>query len=123
MISVFGGKLTTYRAMAQRVVDLAARQLGRGHLRCRTEDISLGDGERERVIFNISKESAKMQSRLTAELPHLVAEVVYAARYEMAMTVEDVLERRTRIAVLTRERGRECRDLVETILRAERDRK
>jgi glycerol-3-phosphate dehydrogenase len=41
-------------------------------------------------------------------LPHIEAEVIYAARHEMAATVEDVLSRRTRIALLTRDNGAAC---------------
>lgn len=119
MISVFGGKLTTYRAMAQRVVDLVVKQSGRGELRCCTENIPLGGAARQDAIVAIAAESAELQTRLESDVPNIAAEVVYAARHEMAMTVEDVLERRTRIAILAKDGGAECREWVRRLLTRE----
>jgi glycerol-3-phosphate dehydrogenase len=52
-------------------------------------------------------------------LPHIEAEVVYAARYEMTATVEDVLARRTRITLLASDNGRSCAMRVAALIGAE----
>jgi glycerol-3-phosphate dehydrogenase len=119
MISVFGGKLTTYRAMAERVVDLAARRLGGATAPCCTHSISLRDDARETEVTRIAAQSADLRLQLVKGLPYTAAEVVYAARHEMAMTVEDVIERRTRIAMLARDGGNQCRALVKKVLESE----
>lgn len=139
MISVFGGKLTTYRAIAERVGDLVSRQLGVS-AKSSTEKILLtgnetatpANGLPNEVVTHLRAtyggncgtllkiaEVAEARQRLVADLPCIAAEAVYAARHEMAMTVEDVLERRTRIAILAQDGGEECRALVEKILKRE----
>src|SRR5262249_61540310 len=45
LITIAGGKLTTYRRMAERVVDLVAERLGRRDLPCRTAEVKLPGGE------------------------------------------------------------------------------
>ncbi len=142
LISIIGGKLTTYRHMAERVVDRAARHLARyfgvraSARSSRTATISLtgpisreSDSARISEEFGVSGEtvlhlirtyggnastvlriasSGDLKEKLSAELPHVRAEAVYAARHEMAVRVEDFLNRRTRIALLTRDHGSEC---------------
>lgn len=143
MITIIGGKLTTYRRMAERAVDLAARKLeikSRMNRRSLTERIELAGGRLDRdvkteaeqaasdygvgvetaihlietyggnfrAVLEIASESDELKNRLAADLPHIEAEVVYAARAEMAATVEDFLSRRTRIALVARDHGRSC---------------
>jgi glycerol-3-phosphate dehydrogenase len=140
LISIIGGKLTTYRKMAEQAVDIVARRLGRP-TRSVTREIELAGGampEREwkeaarraatefhipaetaehlirsyggnyREVLEITRTSADLKANLIAGLPHIEAEVVYAARSEMAATVEDFLARRTRIALLARDHGQSC---------------
>jgi len=141
LISMIGGKLTTYRRIAERVVDRVMERLGRARGKCMTGQIELAGGVlsdaqmkdesprmaaeyalpvetvehlmhkyagNSRVILEITRESPDLRSPLIEGLPHIAAEVVYAARYEMAMTVEDFLARRTRIALLSRDHGSGC---------------
>ena len=49
-------------------------------------------------------------------LPYVEAEVVYAARHELAVKVDDVLERRTRASVETRDGGRSAAARIEELL-------
>jgi glycerol-3-phosphate dehydrogenase len=65
-------------------------------------------GGNYRVILELTRESEELKSTLIDGLPHIEAEVVYAARYEMAATVEDLLSRRTRIELLAHDHGRSC---------------
>jgi len=58
-----------------------------------------------RAVLEIAGESAELRERLIEGLPHIAAEAVYAARYEMAATAADFLVRRTRISLLARDHG------------------
>ncbi len=121
VISVTGGKLTTYREMAEHSVDAALEQLGR-RARCRTKSLKLlgAAGFRE---LDADSPDAHLASRFGGEmtalktliagdtslgeplvegLPYVRAEAVYAVRYEMALTLDDVLTRRTRARLFDR---------------------
>lgn len=104
MISIAGGKLTTYRTMAAEVTDLAMRRLGRKAVPCRTGDIPLGV-QRARGVAEFIRQSPELGHPVVPGLPHTLAEVAYAAREEMAVFPEDIFHRRTRIALLDREHG------------------
>jgi len=145
LISIIGGKLTTWRRMAERVVDLVARKLERsgrsitasihlansaslaGNLKeaatefdvpvAIVEHLMQSYGGNFRAVLEIARESEELKRTLIHGLPHIEAEVVYAARSEMAMTAEDFLSRRTRIALLAPDGGRECAARVETLMR------
>ncbi len=112
VIRVTGGKLTTYREMAQDAVDEALRQLG-AKARCRTArlplrgaprgaDRSSGDrltrryGTAATQIARLIEVDASLGNPLVAGLAYTRAEAVHAARHEMALTLCDVLLRRTR---------------------------
>ncbi|HUP76229.1 MAG TPA: glycerol-3-phosphate dehydrogenase/oxidase [Acidimicrobiales bacterium] len=118
LITVTGGKLTTYRRMAKHSIDPAIHLLGmRGH-RCLTKKVPLVGAERlARGVADVhlaqrygSEAGAvvalarqpELARPLIPGLPYLRAEVVFAARYEMAQTVDDVLSRRTRARILAR---------------------
>ncbi|MFN0088054.1 MAG: glycerol-3-phosphate dehydrogenase/oxidase [Blastocatellia bacterium] len=140
LISISGGKLTTYRRMAEHTVDLAARRLrerfdlssadsrtketklsgaalGReafedaaGQL-ARTEHVPI-DAARHLIqtygsnypqLVELLREDERLRRPLVEGLPHRAAEIVYAARYEMALTLTDALTRRTRLAMLAGE--------------------
>ncbi|MEK6288996.1 MAG: glycerol-3-phosphate dehydrogenase [Acidobacteriota bacterium] len=157
LITITGGKLTTWRRMAERVVDSVGRRLEtidgvrrpRAH-RSVTENIQLaggtpqGDARKEaraatefgidvatvehlmgtygsnyRVILELTRESEELKTTLIDGLPHIVAEAVYAARFEMAATVEDFLSRRTRIELLVSDHGRSCAMRVSSLLERE----
>jgi len=155
LITITGGKLTTWRRMAERVVDLTVTALEkidgtrrpRAH-RSVTTRIKLAgwgsDGDRQAEaaaaaaqfgvdssvvehliatyggnycdVLKLSHEADELKSILIEGLPHIAAEVVYAARYEMATDVEDFLSRRTRIDLLARDHGRSCAARVSSLL-------
>ncbi|HEV3352777.1 MAG TPA: glycerol-3-phosphate dehydrogenase/oxidase [Acidimicrobiales bacterium] len=118
LITVTGGKLTTYRRMAADTVDAAASVLGRGG-RCRTARLPLRGAEGfeavtdEHLSSRYGSEARTVQAMVAADpslgqplipsLPYLRAEAVYAARYEMAHQLDDVLARRTRALLLARD--------------------
>lgn len=115
LITVTGGKLTTYRVMAADAVDAACAELG-SPAPCRTRDLPLaGAGPvapgtsahlAERYGAAAGDVTALIAARpdlalpLVPGLPYLRAEAVYAVRHEMALTLDDVLSRRTRARLL-----------------------
>jgi len=118
LITVTGGKLTTYRRMSEETIDRAIRALGRHGHRCLTARVPLvgaTDVDRSRAdphlaprfgteaaaVLALSRQ-AGLERPLIPGLPYLRAEVVFAARHEMARTVDDVLSRRTRARILAR---------------------
>ncbi len=139
VVTVTGGKLTTYREMAEDAVDEVLRLLGRRR-RCRTRRLRLLGGERsmrvaapgtveahlaERhgtlaaAVAELAAEDPSLAVPLVEGLPYLRAEVVYAARHEMARSVDDVLSRRTRARLLDRQASIAAADDVARLLAAE----
>ncbi|MDQ4091352.1 MAG: glycerol-3-phosphate dehydrogenase/oxidase [Actinomycetota bacterium] len=119
VVTIAGGKLTTYRAMAEDTVDEVEAVIGRHRTRSRTAMLKLrgatigddgsGDdhlrsryGSEARVVRAMIAGDPSLAEPLVPTLPYLRAEAVYAARYEMARTLDDVLARRTRSAILAR---------------------
>jgi glycerol-3-phosphate dehydrogenase len=114
LVTIAGGKWTTYRKMAQDTIDQAATVAGLNINECVTENLRIHgwlknvDKEdplhyygSDRVEINkLIKEHPKLEDKLHDRLPYLKAEVVWGVRNEMAMTVEDVLARRTRALLL-----------------------
>jgi glycerol-3-phosphate dehydrogenase len=114
LLNIAGGKWTTYRNMAEDCVNHAAI-LGRLPEReCVTTRISIHGfhtqaqkfghlsvyGSDATAIQELMRRDPELARPLTAALPCVGAEVVWAVRYEMARTVEDVLCRRTRALFL-----------------------
>jgi glycerol-3-phosphate dehydrogenase len=122
VVTVTGGKLTTYRKMAADTVDEVLRALGQNARRLRPsptrrlplrgaagfdrisdEHLRSRYGSEARVITAMVEADPSLGEPLVPGLPYLRAEAVYAARYEMAHTLEDVLSRRTRALLLARD--------------------
>jgi glycerol-3-phosphate dehydrogenase len=123
VVTVTGGKLTTYRKMAQDTVDAVVRELGESphRRRCVTKHLPLlGATSKTRDPVTMAQPHAHLLTRYgseapnvlalaeghpellepaVADLPYTRAELVYAAREEMARTLGDVLARRTRAAI------------------------
>ena len=128
MITVTGGKLTTYREMAEDAVDAAVRAMSSageplprrarrsrtrslalrgaaGWREARKRDAHLGGryGGEAAVVEAMIAADRTMAEPLVPGLPYLRAEALYGARYEMATTLDDVLSRRTRSRLLGRD--------------------
>lgn len=113
LLTIVGGKWTTYRHMAEDAVNHAAT-LGRlPEVACGTAslkvhgwsaDEGLGAlqvyGADVAAVRSLAASSPGLGARLHPALPYLAAEVVWAVREEMARTVEDALARRTRALLL-----------------------
>ena len=114
LITITGGKWTTYRQMAEETVNAA---IGVGKLPYRiaiTKTLSLHGfkesvewtdpffvyGSDANLVRALTKEDSAWKEILDPRLPYIGAEVIWATRNEMARTVEDVLARRTRALFL-----------------------
>lgn len=90
LITITGGKWTTYRRMAEDAVNKAI-DIGRlNRAVCRTEDLPIQPPHNRSVT----------SEKLHPDLPYTREDVIHAVREEMARTVEDVLARRTRALFL-----------------------
>ena len=133
VVSITGGKLTTYRIMAAEVVDVVAERLGQRGARQPTRDAPLPGGDLAFIDQAIAAaERATADSELAnhlvhsygsrwstvadeiatgtggerlAGLPYTIGEMRYCVRHEMAFTVADLLLRRTHLAFETRDHG------------------
>ena len=129
LLTITGGKLTTWRRMAKAVVDRMAMREDRD-LPCRTAELPLGmeatdsdleapegidpsslpEGHRSQLAFRYghaartvlaaAAESPELAGPIVAGRPDLLAEVAIAARHEQARSLPDVLLRRTRLGIL-----------------------
>jgi len=124
LVTITGGKLTTWRRMAKMAIDRIVEREGR-EAPCRTHEIPLGqpidaeqmphvDGVDEssyalfahrygfaaRELLALADERADLCCPIVPGLPDLLAEAVFSAQHEQAMTVADVLLRRTRLGLL-----------------------
>lgn len=117
LVTVLGGKLTTYRRMAENAVDrvLAVNMMWSGE--CQTRDLPLvGAASRGRLeavtaderlvqrygmeaadVLALAEDRPELRERVVPELPVIRAELVWALRHELALTAEDLIDRRTRI--------------------------
>lgn len=131
LISALGGKWTTSRHLAQQVVDLCLRKLGRPAQPCltatsplpgampdfpeflddmrrkyphtgnsRIEHLARAYGAKMHNIMALILEDAAMAAPLAPHLTETAAEIRYAARHELAITLEDAVFRRTGLCTL-----------------------
>lgn len=115
LVTITGGKWTTYRLMARDAVDRAASAAGLPSRPCRTESLRLQgwtalDPSRDRLVAAYGSDAAILKDwikerpewgeRLHPAFPSTAAEVVWSARREWARSVADVLARRTRCLLL-----------------------
>jgi glycerol-3-phosphate dehydrogenase len=144
LLTITGGKWTTYRKMALDAVERAIRIGGlaprsasrtaglplRGAGRYRAEGhqeleraglasdvarhLNRAFGDRATEVADLAAQG--YGERLVPGYPHIEAEVLYAAREEMACTADDVLARRTRLSFLNEEAARQARGRVEELL-------
>ena len=135
LLSVTGGKLTTYRSMAASVVDQVVRALGATAHRAPTHRTSLPGGDMRslteetdraastiglaplaahlvrmygtawRAVWTIVGSNPALSAPVVPTLPYIVAELHYAVEQEMALTLGDLLLRRLHVAFETRDHG------------------
>lgn len=110
LVTIAGGKWTTYRKMAQDTIDAAIDTGGLSHAPCITPKLALHDGASE--VEAIGKARPELTRRLHPDFPYTLADAVNGFRNEMARTADDVLFRRTRIGFLDSRATQACRQEV-----------
>jgi glycerol-3-phosphate dehydrogenase len=105
VITLTGGKLTTYRAVAAEVVDRVLKRLRRPAVPSTTASTSLPGAELHARVVQAVADDPELAARISPELPYRKAALVIAAREEMGETLGDLLIRRTRIAFQAADRG------------------
>jgi len=132
LLTITGGKWTTYRHMAEDCVDHAITLGKLKDAPCITKNLrihgyledsaALGSlevyGSDAEAIQTLARKP-RLAARLHPELPYIAAEVVWAARAEMARTVEDVLARHTRALFLNARAAMEMAEATAKLLAAE----
>lgn len=149
LISIMGGKWTTYRAMAEDTIDAVQSHLGLPKKESATADHPLAGSEgytpdywstlvseyeisadsaqhlaakfgtRASDVLRLTHETPDLRNPLLNGLPALRTEIVYCIRNEMAVTIEDILFRRTGVQLHSWRAAVEAAPAVATILRAE----
>jgi glycerol-3-phosphate dehydrogenase len=124
LITITGGKLTTWRRMAKLAVDRLVERDGR-QAPCRTHEIPLGAaidpaglprvpgvppqayeslasryGHAAQTVLGTASERGELAQVILSGVPDLLAEAPFAARHEQARSVGDVLLRRTRLGLI-----------------------
>lgn len=125
LVSIVGGKLTTARQMAEQTINAASKIIGTSR-RCTTKkafllgaagydtqaivasggiEAHLGEryGTEARFVSDLMAERPALAQNIVEGLPYTGAEVIYAVRHELALTIDDILSRRMRARLMARD--------------------
>jgi glycerol-3-phosphate dehydrogenase len=129
LVTVAGGKYTTYRVMAEDAVDAIAGYLEKRIPDSATASIPLvgaAPHEDDRLhsrygtltddIQDLIASDSRMGDKVVEDAPYLLAEIEYAASHEGALHLDDVLTRRTRISIETPDRGVDAAPRVASVM-------
>ncbi len=133
LLTIAGGKWTTYRLMGKVCVNYAISLAGLESKPCITEQLNIhgfhktpekfGEfalyGSDAPAIQDLMRTDHMLKERLHPALPARVIEVIWAVRFEAARTVDDVLARRTRSLLLNARAARETASKVASIMARE----
>lgn len=133
LLTIAGGKWTTYRKMAESCVSHAVTLAQLDERPCVTERLNIHGHHQHSARFGalavygsdameieeLAKKRPELAERLHPDLDLVAAQVVWAVREEMALSVEDVLSRRTRCLLLNAKASVECAPKVAKLMAAE----
>ncbi len=135
LITITGGKWTTYRQMAEDTLSKAIKLRKLDKRECKTRHLSIhGNIPKEQVdmanplyvygsditaIQNLQLEKPEYAEKIHPDYNYTTAEVIWAMRNEMALTLEDVLARRIRLLFLDARAAIECAPKVAIIMAKE----
>ncbi len=135
LISIIGGKWTTYRKMGEDVIDKAIKVHGIPFKKSKTRSLRIhGSNDSEKLplknhlyiygsdmdeIIDLQKEKKEYLNKIHPKYDFTIAEVIWSVRHEMARTVEDVLARRVRLLFLDARAAIEASSLVAKIIAEE----
>ncbi|MBO6537427.1 MAG: glycerol-3-phosphate dehydrogenase/oxidase [Balneolaceae bacterium] len=135
LVTITGGKWTTYRKMAEDTIDQAVLVAGLQESPCVTENLRIHGwlknvdmnnhlhvyGSDRVGIDRLIKEEPELGERIHPNLPYMKAEIVWAINNEMAITIDDILSRRTRMLLLDAQAALDSAELVAQYLARELD--
>lgn len=135
LITITGGKWTTFRRMAQDTVNKAISIGKLPNMTCKTKNLRIHGvmeslnkathlyiyGSDQFAIQQLIKELPELGEKLHQRLEYTKAEIIWAIRYEMARTVEDILARRVRALFLDARAAIEIAPIVASMLAKELD--
>ncbi len=130
MVTITGGKWTTYRSMGKHAIDKAVANCGLEKKTCITESIKIHgyshEADQNDPLFIYGSDAAGIRNLMETDpsfsgllhpgLPYTRAEVVWATTNEMALTVDDILARRTRALFLDAAASIEAAPLVASLM-------
>ncbi|MEO6132506.1 MAG: glycerol-3-phosphate dehydrogenase/oxidase, partial [Saprospiraceae bacterium] len=133
LISITGGKWTTYRKMAEDVLEVAIQKANLTPLKSITTDLHIHGyqtdvdfrspqyyyGSDKVYIDQLSGENEEWGEKMSGDLPYTKAEIIWSVRHEMCMGIEDLLARRTRMLFLDARASIEAAKLVAEIMAVE----
>ncbi len=149
LISILGGKWTTYRAMAEDTINTVQQCMGIPLSVCPTSrfplsgsdgwtpsywkalvrQYSVSDGTARHLsekfgttainVLEVAKETPRLLQPIDHEFPAIQAEVVYCIRHEMATTIEDIMARRIGLQLFSWYQARRAAPLVASLLARE----
>ena len=133
LITITGGKWTTYRKMAEDVLEIAIPKAGLADVECRTKDLHIHGYKKEtdfnKPLYYYGTDEGEIHSLINADsklaepvhplLPFVRAEILWAVRHEMCMRVEDFLSRRTRALLLDAKASIDAAPLVADVMAKE----
>lgn len=132
LLSIIGGKWTTYRRMAEETLDAAIKRGMLEKRKCLTKNLSLGMVLHEDIhdrlsiygngaseIKRLIQKDPAFGNPLHKDLPYTTAEITWICRNEFALTPEDILARRTRALFLNAKASMEMAPVIAGIMAAE----
>jgi len=133
LITIVGGKWTTYRKMAEDVLDIAVIKAGLQSNECKTRELAIHGyknetdfdsplyyyGSDQEFILQMIKTGETPGEFIHPAFPFIKAEIIWAVQQEMCMTVEDFLSRRTRALLLDAKAAIESAPLVASVMAKE----
>jgi len=132
LLTITGGKWTTYRCMAEETIDVAIKAGLLEKRKCVTKTFRIDSvpgksaSERLKIYGKGAFEIEKMMTdkpdtahQISENLPYTKAEIIWICRNEMPVTLEDMLSRRTRMLILDARAAEKCAPAVAEIMAAE----
>lgn len=129
LVDITGGKWTTYRKMAQQTINKVIQVSDLKFVRCKTRHLKVHGYSKQKINSHLAvygSDAYLIQKMIAADdslsekihplYSYTKAEVVWAVKYEMALTVEDVLARRIRLLFLDARSAMEAAPIVAGII-------
>lgn len=129
LITITGGKWTTYRKMGEDTVNMVAKVGKLEEVACRTKHLEIHGYTTEKTnshwqvygsdaieIKKLIAMDASLGQKIHAGFEHVIAEIIWSCQNEMALHVEDFLSRRTRMLLLDAQAAKESAPLVAKVM-------